>query len=122
MAYSSIMSVTIAALETYVFPDASYSCEPASPRATTLVAPKLVVEVLSPESVRRDRVDKVDAYKSVPSIVEYLVADSRRPWLCLYRRNSDDTWTESIHESGARLVLRALDCAIDVDTLYRDVL
>jgi Uma2 family endonuclease len=121
-AYSSIMSVSIAALETHVFPDASYSCESTSPRATTLVAPSLVVEVVSPESVRRDRVDKVDAYKSVPSIVEYLVIDSRRPWICLYRRNADDTWTESVHEAGSSVSLRALDCTIDVDALYRDVL
>ncbi len=122
MAYSSIMSVEIVARETHVFPDATYSCEPVSPRATMLKAPKLVAEVLSPESARRDRIDKLEAYQSVPSIGEYLLIDSRRVWVCLHRRNNDDTWTTSIHETGSSVTLRSLDLTIDVDALYADVL
>lgn len=35
---------------------------------TYIVAPKLVVEVISPESVNRDRVAKLDIYRAIPSV------------------------------------------------------
>jgi len=62
-----------------VIPDGLVTCEDLDLNETFIVAPKLVVEVLSPESINLDRVTKLDIYRAIPSIHEYLMVDSRRP-------------------------------------------
>ncbi len=39
----------------YVFPDASFTCESVSLEATEIVAPRFVLEVISEASVQRDK-------------------------------------------------------------------
>ncbi len=78
---------------TYVFPDASYTCESLDAAANDIVAPTLVVEVVSPKSIERDRVDKLDTYQAIPSVREYLIVDSRRVWVCAYRR-LENAWIQ----------------------------
>ncbi len=48
--------------------------------------PVLVVEVLSPSSVKRDLTDKVAGYSRVPSIEHYLVLDPEEHEVIWYRR------------------------------------
>jgi Uma2 family endonuclease len=81
---------------TYVSPDASYTCETIAPDADSIVAPRLVVEVMSPLSVERDRVSKLDCYQAIPSVEEYLIVDSRRVWACVYCRY-DGIWIIKIY-------------------------
>ena len=48
--------------------------------------PVIVVEVLSPSSVKRDLTDKLAGYFQVPSIVHYLILDPEEKVLIWYRR------------------------------------
>ena len=48
--------------------------------------PVLVVEVLSPSSVKRDLADKLAGYSKVPSIAHYLVLDPEEREVIWYRR------------------------------------
>lgn len=48
--------------------------------------PVLVVEVLSPSSVKRDLADKLAGYSKVPSIEHYLVLDPEEREVIWYRR------------------------------------
>jgi Uma2 family endonuclease len=48
--------------------------------------PVLVVEVLSPSSVKRDLSDKLAGYSDVPSIVHYLVLDPEEREVIWFRR------------------------------------
>ncbi len=63
-AFTSDVAVRIADRTTYVFPDVSRTCEELDPDAGYIVAPELVVEVISPESKARDRGEKLDAYQA----------------------------------------------------------
>jgi Uma2 family endonuclease len=84
--FTSRMALRQTGAPTYVFPDASYTREVIAPDAECIIAPSLIVEVMSPQSVNRDRVDKFDAYIEIASLEEYLIVDSRRIWTCLCRR------------------------------------
>jgi hypothetical protein len=80
-----------------MFPDVSHTCERLEPSATATVAPDLVIEVISPESKTRDRSEKLDAYRSISSDMEYVLVDSRRAWACVYRRMPGGVWTDAVY-------------------------
>ena len=103
---------------TYVFPDASCTSEAIAPEADSIVAPHLIVEVMSPLSVERDRIHKLDAYRAIPSVDEYLIVDSRRIWACVYRRN-DAIWINKIYGPGDTIEL-LYRIRIKIDELYAE--
>jgi Uma2 family endonuclease len=105
---------------TYVFPDASYTYEALEPNAEFIVAPRLVVEVMSPSSVERDRGDKLDTYREIPSVMEYLIVDSRRIWACVFRR-SGRHWTLTHYGSRDTIELVSVEHApLKLVDLYGD--
>jgi len=116
--FSSNMPIQRADAPTYVFPDASVSCEPVEPGTNKLLEPILAVEVISPESVRRDRIDKLDAYQIIPSLAEYVMIDSRRIWACVYRRTAE-AWSEHVFAPGGTLTLKSVaGFSLNIDGLY----
>jgi Uma2 family endonuclease len=60
-----------------VIPDVMTTCEASDSGRTFMVAPKLVVEVISSNTVTNDLHTKLDVYGAIPSITEYLVVDSQ---------------------------------------------
>lgn len=107
---------------TNVIPDGLVTCEAFDPAATFVVAPKLVVEVISPKSVTRDRVQKLDIYRSISSIEEYLMVDSRKVWACVSRRAPGGAWLEVIYDDlAARIDLLCVNVRIALGDLYRGI-
>jgi Uma2 family endonuclease len=117
-AFTSDVAIRIPDRTTYVFPDVSRSCEQIDPNASFITAPDLVIEVISPESKARDRGEKLDAYQSIPSVMEYMLVDSRRVWVCVFRRMAGGVWTETTYGIGEQVELRTVGVAIDVAELY----
>jgi Uma2 family endonuclease len=86
------------------------------------VAPKLVVEVISPESVNRDRVAKLDIYRAIPSLHEYLMIDSRKVWASLYRRGPANTWIDMMYTSlDDSIDLLSIESQLSIAHLYRGI-
>jgi Uma2 family endonuclease len=103
---------------TYVFPDASCTSEAIAPEADSILAPRLLVEVMSPLSVERDRIHKLDSYRAIPSVDEYLIVDSRRIWACVYRRY-DGMWINKIYGLDDTIELLSIGITrIKMDELY----
>lgn len=117
-AFTSDVAVRINDRATYVFPDVSRTCERLDADAGFISAPDLIVEVISPDSKSRDRGEKLDAYQSIPSVMEYLLVDSRRVWVCVFRRMAGGFWTETTYELGETAELRTVGASIDVAELY----
>ncbi len=107
---------------TNVIPDGVVICEKFDLSSTSIIAPKLVVEVISPESVNRDRVAKLDIYRAIPSIDEYLMVDSRQVWACVYRRAPGGAWLDVVYDAlDARIDLLSVDFRIAMADLYRGI-
>jgi Uma2 family endonuclease len=117
-AFTSDVAVRVDERGTYVFPDVSRTCETLDAGATAILAPDLVIEVISPESKARDRGEKLDAYQSLASVMEYVLVDSRRVWVCVFRRMAGDVWTETAYGLGETVELRTAGLSIDVAELY----
>jgi Uma2 family endonuclease len=107
---------------TNVIPDGTVTCEDVDLSETFVVAPKLVVEVLSPDSVNRDRVTKLDIYRAIPSVHEYLMVDSRKVWISLYRRGPANTWIDMTYTRLDESVdLVSIDLQLSLAHLYRGI-
>jgi Uma2 family endonuclease len=105
---------------TNVVPDGAVTCDDTDLSKTYIVAPKLVVEVLSAKSVKRDRVDKLDVYREIPLVLEYLMVDSRRVWASVYRRGPGDAWLNVTYRSlDDRIDLLSIDMRLPLAELYR---
>ncbi len=73
---------------------------------------------MSPLSVERDRIDKLDSYRGIPSVDEYLIVDSRRIWACVYRRY-DAMWINKIYGLDDTIELVSIGrTRITMDELY----
>ncbi len=117
--------------DAYLFPDLSYTCESIDAAASAILAPTVLVEVISPHSSRRDRVEKLAAYRSLPSLREYLIVDSRTPGVTLISRLSDGSLRQQDFgvasppgseiapgASSAVVALETLDVRFALDELY----
>jgi Uma2 family endonuclease len=107
---------------TNVIPDGSVTCEELDLSETYILAPKLVVEVISPESVNRDRVAKLDLYRAIPALHEYLMIDSRKVWASLYRRGPANTWIDMTYTSlNDSIDLVSIELRLSLAHLYRGI-
>jgi Uma2 family endonuclease len=116
--FTSDVAVRLAERGTYVFPDVSRTCEQLDANAMHITAPDLIIEVISPESKARDRGEKLDAYQSIASVMEYVLVDSRRVWVCVFRRMPGGFWTETTYGMGDTVELRTAGVTLDVAELY----
>ena len=55
-------------------------------------APRLVVEVLRESTAGTDRREKMQAYRSLPSLLEYVLVSQDEPLVEVHRRNGDIGW------------------------------
>ncbi|MGD0774015.1 MAG: Uma2 family endonuclease [Candidatus Solibacter sp.] len=94
-AYVADMRVRVGATGLYTYPDVAAVCgEPQFLDETrdTLLNPSLIVEVLSPSTEAYDRVRKFKHYRSVESVIEYLMVASESISTELYTRQPDGRW------------------------------
>jgi Uma2 family endonuclease len=122
--HGSDMRIKIVATKRYFYPDVSVIC--GKPRfeddtRDTVLNPRVVVEVLSDSTERYDRGEKFAHYRTVDSLLDYVLLSQTEPLVEHYRRQPDGAWVYRALGPGARLVLASLDCEIPVDRLYLKV-
>ena len=83
---------------------------------------RLIVEITSPNTEKRDRGVKLDDYRLLPSLREYLIVSHVRREVEIWSRNgADGEWTRSVLTIGESVELE-LGVNLAVDELYRDPL
>ncbi|MCY3979922.1 MAG: Uma2 family endonuclease [Chloroflexi bacterium] len=83
-----------------------------------LINPYVVLEVTSPSSMDRDRVDKLDYYYDVPSIEAYLIVDQHRVCAELYTRGDSGWQRQAYTELNDVISLAIIDCELSLDQVY----
>jgi len=79
--------------------------------------PFLVVEVLSPGTEAYDRGQKFIYYRACPSIMEYVLVDTQRQAVDVYRRASANLWTLHLFGSGEQVELASINVSVSMHTL-----
>jgi len=107
----------------YVHPDVVVTCDQSDLVSTdSLHFPRLVVEVLSPGTERRDRSQKFDWYRGCPSIQEIVLIRTMHPLVEVYRRRAtDNQWLLQIYGPGEEVELASLNLSIPMDVIYEEV-
>ncbi len=103
------------------YPDALVSCTPFDGRQHLIPSPVIVFEVVSPSSIREDRILKPDEYALVPSIKRYVIVEQAVVGLTVLWREHDEPWRFQTLKSGDILALPEIGAEIPVDSLYERV-
>ncbi len=109
-ALDSDMRVRIAGRSTYVYPDATVLCGPPQFDAddhnrTTILNPKVVIEVLSDSTEAYDRGEKFSLYREIESLQEYVLVAQRSPRIEVFHRHPDGSWLFT-HFSGIEAIAK----------------
>lgn len=120
----SNMRVSIRSLIRYVYPDSSIVCgqpqfDPDDPNRTTILNPRVIIEVLSPSTEAYDRGEKYLAYQMIPSLAAYVLVSTARPLVEVFTRQGDGGWSLTINAAGVNA--SASIAAIGVDLPVAEV-
>ena len=120
-AFNSDMQVR-QSLEDYVYPDASVTCDPNDirPDQVWIDQPVLVVEVLSRHTERHDRGDKFDGYKQIASLREYVLIESQRREVEVWRRDDAGVWRCTPYAPSEDIALTSVPLTASMDQIYED--
>lgn len=87
-----------------------------------VVNPRLIAEVTSPNTEKRDRGVKLDDYRFLPSLREYLIVSHTRHEIEIWSRQREEAdWTRQVLTAGQSTKL-AVGVILRVDELYREPL
>jgi Uma2 family endonuclease len=104
--------------QVFYYPDVVLSCHPDDRQAYYSTRPCLIIEVLSDSTERVDRREKMLAYQTLPSLLEYVLVAQDTPRVEVYRRAQD--WQGEYYTSG-EFRLDCLELSVAVQDVYVDV-
>ena len=110
----------------YFYPDATVACGEAKfadvRGIDVLTNPTLLVEVMSPTSRQRDKKNKLEFYRKISSLKEYLIIDQDQPLVILHTKQQDDTWlTSTFRDLGAEVTLSSIGYILPLREIYATV-
>jgi len=106
----------------YVYPDATVSCDERDRGTGDIIHfPRLIIEVLSPGTEAYDRGQKFIYYRTCPTIMEYVLVDTQRQAVDVYRRASANLWTLHLFGPDDRVELASINVNFPIAALYEGV-
>jgi Uma2 family endonuclease len=109
----------------YTYPDVMAIAEPVElkpGRQDTVINPIFVAEVLSKSTAHYDRVEKFAAYRTIPTVQEYLLITQDQPLVEQYIKQAEHQWLFIEHQGlEARVTLRSLTVEIALADLYEAI-
>lgn len=115
------MKVRVAAWNAFYYPDILLTCDPSDTQSYFKERPCLIVEVLSPSTEGIDRREKMLAYRTLPSLREYVLISCDERLIEVYRRGEDEAWSVETLGEGDLLRLECAGVSMTLDEVYEDV-
>ena len=121
--FSSDMRVHLPETGLYAYPDIVIVCgEPQllPDDFDNLLNPTVVLEVLSEGTEDYDRGRKFLRYRSIPSLQEYVLIDSQRVEVEVWRRNDLGQWTlmEQTTDAAGQFTIQTIGLTISISQTY----
>lgn len=122
--FMSDAKLHVAKQRAYYYPDVMVSCAAVLQTLTgsevVVDTPVLVVEVMSPSSEGTDRREKRVAYRTLPSLKEYVLIAQDRAEIEIHTRLSDTAWEVTLLTPGDPVVFNSVDLATDFSVVYEE--
>lgn len=96
----------------FYYPDIVVDCPPYDNQ------PKLIIEVLSASTRLTDLSVKLEDYRKIPALLEYIVVEQSAKFVVVYRRRN--AWQGVTYEKGD-IFLESIGLTVSVDDVYRKV-
>ncbi|MCQ8103849.1 Uma2 family endonuclease [Methylomonas sp. SURF-2] len=103
----------------FFYPDLVVVCDDANGDEYYIDKPTLIVEVLSKTTRRMDKTTKLAAYKTLPSLLEYVLIEQDHVEVELFRRSQN--WFAEHYFLGDSFNLESIDLTVNVTDLYHRV-
>jgi len=104
----------------FYYPDVMVSCDEQPPSEYYEDKPILIVEVLSPSTETRDKLEKLAAYSSIPSLVEYFTIAQDIVEVGRYTMNESQTILTQ-YQDGDMVEFSSIELTIPINEIYADV-
>ena len=119
---SADQRVRVKSAQRYFYPDVVVACPPDfdDDRPRSLTNPRLVVEILSPSTERRDRAAKLDAYREQQGLEDILLVRTNQRLVEHHHRVGESEWHVTLVRAGT-VALEELGVALSIDDLYANV-
>lgn len=121
--FNSDLRVSISTTR-FVYPDISVSCDPRDQEqgnSDIIHYPRVVIEVLSSSTEAYDRGRKFGYYRVCLTLQEYVLVDSQRQAIDLYRRQTENLWTFHPFGPDDEVALKSINVRFPLASLYEDV-
>jgi Uma2 family endonuclease len=114
--------VNILESNNYTYPDLSITCDERDKTTPQYIRyPCLIVEVLSPSTEAYDRGNKFKLYRRNPSLRDYVLVDSSRIAIDLYRKDESGNWYIVNYEVGDAIDLKSINLTFSIEQVYEDI-
>ena len=125
--FASDARVNIPITRAYTYPDVVIVCgkpEYLDPEATipSLTNPKVIIEILSESTADYDRMGKFMRYRSIETLQEYVLIDSRQLAVEVFSRNESGWNYAPANELTDELVLASVGVSLGLGELYAGIL
>jgi Uma2 family endonuclease len=118
--------VRVEKTHSYYYPDLLVSCARGAQtmdlNGVTVEDPVLVIEVLSPTTEATDRREKLLAYRTIPSLSEYVLVSQDIARVEIHRRRGDIGWERIEYSDQETVELASVDLQIGMGEIYEGVL
>jgi Uma2 family endonuclease len=122
-AHTSDLRIYVEAVGLATFPDGSVICGPLhqhipSPEATAL-NPTVLLEVTSDSSEEYDTTFKLESYRTIPTLRDYIIVSHRERRITVHSRLHDGEWATTVAGAGAGVAIADAEIELIVDEIYR---
>lgn len=121
--HTSDLRIYVEAAGLATFPDGAVICGPfvqhePSPKSTA-VNPTVLVEITSDSSEEYDHTLKLESYRSIPSLSDYIIVSHRERRITVHSRGPAGDWTAKVAIAGGGVDVDSIGARLTVDEIYR---
>jgi Uma2 family endonuclease len=106
--------------EVAYYPDVQLVCDPTDRHERYTERPCVVVEVVSPSTLRRDYGEKLGAYQTIPTLQAYLLISQNERRVLRWWRGALGAWSSEEIRHGA-VSVPCLDLDLVLEVIYADL-
>jgi Uma2 family endonuclease len=122
---ASDQRVRVSKSDRYTYPDVTVLCgEPLFDKLDdqSIINPRVIIEVLSDTTEKYDRGTKLNFYRELESLAEYILVSQNAPHLEQYVRQANNSWLLTCSEGlDASLLIKSMQCRLLLAEIYDGV-
>ncbi len=104
----------------FYYPDVAVACDPRDTDRYFIRYPKVLIEVLSPDTERLDRREKFLSYAQIETLEEYVLVAQDKAEVTVFRRAAQ--WQPEVSRQPAQMLrLVSLDFSLPLSAVYEGV-